>query len=89
MLIWPALLRFSTDCPVLIVTTPAAPMVAVSELPGTPAGLPLPATQAAQLASAAQLPAAVFQVHTAALAGVAASGPRTAAAARARALCLR
>ena len=72
MLICPALLRLSTDCPVLIVTTPTAPMPAVSTLPGVPAGLPLPATHAAQLASAAQLPAVVFQVQLAADAGMAA-----------------
>ena len=79
--ICPALFRLSTCCPVLMVTTPAAPMVAVSAAPGTPPGLPLPVTQAVQLMTAAQLPAAVFQVQLAALAGAAAkvaSKPATA-----------
>ena len=71
ILICPALFRVSTDCPVLIVTTPRAPIAAASLLPGVPIGLPLPVTQAVQLASAAQLPAAAFQVHPAADAGVA------------------
>ena len=86
MLIWPALFRFSTDCPVLIVTTPAAPMLAVSLPPGDCAGLPLPAAQASQLAMAFQLPAAAFQVQVAAAAGATAKGPSALAAASASAV---
>ena len=70
MVMAPALFRFSADCPVLMVTTPAAPMLAVSAAPGAPAGLPLPVTQVVQLTMAAQLPLVVFQVQLAAWAGV-------------------
>jgi len=52
--------------------------------PGVPVGLPLPATQLSQLARAFQLPAPVFQVQVAALAGDAAPASK-AVAARARA----
>ena len=66
MLIWPALFSVRIDCPVLIVTTPAAPILAVSLLPGVVAGLPLPAPQVNQSEGVAQLPAVTFQVQVAA-----------------------
>jgi hypothetical protein len=53
-----------------MVTTPVAPIVAVSAAPGTPPGFPLPVAQVSQLAKAFQLPPMVFQVQLAALAGV-------------------
>ena len=72
MVIWPALDRVKIDCPVLMVTAPVAPMVALSAAPGVLAGLPLPVAQVIQLPSAAQFPAVVFQVQLAADAGIAA-----------------
>jgi hypothetical protein len=58
-------------------------MLAVSAEPGAPDGLPLPAMHEAQLAIAAQFPAAGNQVQTAAWADRVETGPNTAAVARA------
>ena len=77
----PALLSVLMACAVLTVTVLPAPITAVSAPPGTPPGLPLPATQFSQLASAFQLPLAVFQVQVAALAGCAAPASSAAVAA--------
>ena len=72
MVMVPALDRVKIDWPVLMVTTPVAPIVAASAAPGVAAGLPLPVAQASQLVRVAQLPAVVFHVQLAADAGIAA-----------------
>ena len=77
MVICPALLRFNTDCPVLMVVALPSAMVALSTLPGT--------TPQLQLAAVPQLPETGFQVHDAALALPMANGANNVAAASANA----
>ena len=86
MLMVPAFDNALTACALVTATTPAAPMLAESAAPGAPTGFPFPVAQAVQLTMAAQLPLLVFQAQLAALAGVATSGPSSAATASAKTL---